>query len=132
MALESCNLFFSKPAKFAPGETYYGTGTKQPPDMHAEKILMALSLPDGKVVWRYPQVGEGESWAGTLTTSGGLVFFGDDAASLEAVEAKTGRSLWHFNTGQNMHASPMTYAVDGVQFVSILAGSDVFTFSLPR
>jgi alcohol dehydrogenase (cytochrome c) len=132
MALESCNLFFSKPAKFARGETYYGTGTKQPPDMHAEKILMALSLPDGKVVWRYPQVGQGESWAGTLTTSGGLVFFGDDAESLEAVEAKTGRSLWHFNTGQNMHASPMSYAVDGVQFVSILAGSDVFTFSLPH
>ena len=49
MALESCNLFFSKPAKFAPGETYCGTGTKLPPDEHAGKILMALSFPDGIV-----------------------------------------------------------------------------------
>ena len=83
-----------------------------------------------KLVWRYPQVGTGNSWGGTLTTAGGLVFFGDDAGSLEAVEARTGRPLWHFNTGQGMHASPMTYAVDGVQYVTIAAGSDVFTFSL--
>jgi len=35
-------------------------------------------------------------------------------------------SLWHFNTGQAMHASPMSYAVDRIQFVVIAAGSDVF------
>ncbi|MGA7906669.1 MAG: PQQ-dependent dehydrogenase, methanol/ethanol family [Candidatus Sulfotelmatobacter sp.] len=132
MALESCNLFFANPKPFAKGETYYGTGTKLPPDEHAQKILLALSLPDGKAVWRYSQVGQGKSWSGTLTTAGGLVFFGDDAGSLEAVEAQTGRVLWHFNTGQTMYASPMSYAVDGVQYVAIAAGSDVFGFSLPH
>jgi alcohol dehydrogenase (cytochrome c) len=132
MALENCNLFFSSPKRFVQGETYYGTGTKLPPDEHAQKILLALSVPDGKVVWRYPQVGQGDSWAGTLTTAGELVFFGDDAGSFDAVEARTGRALWHFNTGQNMHASPMSYAVDGVQFVAIAAGSDFFIFSLPH
>jgi alcohol dehydrogenase (cytochrome c) len=40
--------------------------------------------------------------------------------------------LWHFNTGQMMHASPMSYAVDGAQYVAIAAGSDVFSFSLPH
>jgi len=60
------------------------------------------------------------------------VFFGDDASSLEAVEATTGHALWHFNTGQRISASPMTYAVDGVQYVAISAGSDVFSFALPR
>jgi alcohol dehydrogenase (cytochrome c) len=132
LALENCNLFFSKFTPFARGETYYGTGTKLPPDEHAQKILLALSVPDGKLVWRYPLVGQGDSWAGTLTTAGGLVFFGDDSGSLQAVEATTGRALWHFNTGQTMHASPMTYAVDGVQFVAIAAGSNIFTFSLPH
>jgi alcohol dehydrogenase (cytochrome c) len=82
------------------------------------------------VVWRYPQAGSGRSWGGTLTTAGGLVFFGNDSESFEAVDASTGRSLWHFNTGQLMHASPMTYAVDGTQYVTISVGSDVFTFSL--
>jgi alcohol dehydrogenase (cytochrome c) len=132
LALENCNLFFSKFTPFARGETYYGTGTKLPPDEHAQKILLALSVPDGKLVWRYPLVGQGDSWAGTLTTAGGLVFFGDDSGSLQAVEATTGRALWHFNTGQTMRASPMTYAVDGVQFVAIAAGSNIFTFSLPH
>jgi alcohol dehydrogenase (cytochrome c) len=60
------------------------------------------------------------------------VFFGDDAGSLEAVDARTGSPLWHFNTGQTMHASPMSYAVDGAQHVAISAGSDVFSFSLPH
>jgi alcohol dehydrogenase (cytochrome c) len=132
MALEGCNTYFGSPRKFVKGETYYSTGTKVPPDEHFHKILLALSIADGKPAWRYPQIGRGDSWAGTMTTAGGLVFFGDDAGSLEAVEATTGRALWHFNTGQNMHASPMSYAVDGVQYVVISAGSDVFSFALPH
>ncbi len=132
MALESCNLFFSKPKPFTPGETFYGTGTTLLPDEHAQKTLVAYSVSEGKSVWRYPQVGRGDSWGGTLTTAGGLVFFGDDAGSLEVVDARIGRALWHFNTGQSMRASPMTYMVDGVQYVAIAAGSDVFSFSLPH
>jgi alcohol dehydrogenase (cytochrome c) len=130
MALESCNLFFAKPRPFTQGETYYGTGTKLPPDEQSQKILLALSVSDGKPAWRYPQSGRGGSWGGTLTTAGGLVFFGDDADSLEAVDAKTGQPLWHFNTGQSFSASPMTYAMGGVQYVAICAGSDIFSFAL--
>jgi alcohol dehydrogenase (cytochrome c) len=132
MATEGCNLYFASPRKFAKGETYYNTGTKVPPGEHFQKVLLALSVADGKVAWRYPQAGRGDSWAGTMATDGGLVFFGDDAGSFEAVEASTGRPVWHFNTGQTMHASPMTYAVDGVQYVAIAAGSDVFSFVLPH
>ncbi|MFZ1930661.1 MAG: PQQ-dependent dehydrogenase, methanol/ethanol family [Candidatus Sulfotelmatobacter sp.] len=131
MALETCNQYFANPKPFAQGQTYYGTGTKLPPDEHAQKILLALSVADGKPVWRYPQIGQGRSWGGTLITAGGLVFFGDDSGSLEAVDAATGRALWHFNTGQEMRASPMTYAVDGVQYVAVAAGSDIFSFVLP-
>ena len=56
----------------------------------------------------------------------------DDAQSFEALDARDGRPLWHFNTGQDMSASPMTYAVDGRQYVAIAAGSDVFSFALPQ
>jgi len=132
MALESCHLYFAKPKPFTPGETYYGTGTKLPPDEHSQKVLIALSLSDGKQAWRYPQAGRGNSWGGTLTTAGGLVFFGDDTGSLEAVDAQTGHNLWHFNTGQSFSASPMTYEMDGVQYVAVCAGSDVFSFVLPH
>ena len=132
MALENCNLVFSGPKAFAPGETYYNTGTKMPPDERAQKVLLGISVPDGKIVWRYPQIGQGNSWGGTLTTAGGLVFFADDAGSFDAVDAETGHPLWHFNTGQTIYASPMTYAVDGIQYVTIAAGSDIFSFSLPH
>ena len=132
MALESCSIFFAHPQPFAQGRTFYATGTKLAPDDHAQKILLAYSVAEGKIVWRDPQVGRGESWGGTMTTAGGLVFFANDTGALEAVEARTGRSLWHFNTGQSMRASPMSYAVDGVQHVAIASGSDVISFSLPR
>jgi alcohol dehydrogenase (cytochrome c) len=132
MALENCNIFFAHPQTFEKGQTYYATGTNQPPGEHAQKILLALSVPDGKPVWRYPQTGRGDSWGGTLTTAGGLLFVADDAGSLEALEAATGRPLWHFNTGQTFRGSPMTYAVNNVQYVAIAAGSDLFTFTLPH
>jgi alcohol dehydrogenase (cytochrome c) len=132
MALEGCSLYFGNPMPFMTGKTYYGTGAKRPPDERAQKVLLAYSVLEGKLVWRYPQVGHGDSWGGTLTTAGGLVFFGDDAGSLEAVEGRSGLAFWHFNTGQAMHASPMSYMVDGVQFVAVAAGSDVFSFSLPH
>lgn len=66
-----------------------------------------------------------------MTTAGGLVFFGDDANSFEAVDARNGKPLWHFHTGQEMSASPVSYAVAGQQYVAIAAGSDVFSFALP-
>lgn len=131
IALENCNVAFADPKPFVRGETFYDTGTKTPPGEGSKKILLALSLPEGKIVWRYAQIGAGDSWAGTMTTAGGLVFFGDDSSSLEAADAATGQALWHFNTGQTIRASPMTYAIDGKQYVSIASEGDVFTFSLP-
>jgi len=132
MALESCSVYFAKSKPFTPGETYYGTGTTFPAGEHSQKVLLALKASDGKEAWRYPQAGRGSSWGGTLATAGGLVFFADDAESLEAVDAETGHALWYFNTGQSFSASPMTYSADGVQYVAISAGSDVFSFALPH
>ncbi len=133
LALEECDVYFSSPKHeaYRPGRTYYNTGTEHVPGERGQKILLAFSVATGKLVWKYPQVGEGKSWGGTMTTAAGLVFFGDDAGEFEAVDAGTGRPLWHFSTGQLIHASPMSYAVDGVQYVAIASGSDVFSFALP-
>jgi alcohol dehydrogenase (cytochrome c) len=132
MALERCDQYFASPRKFNHGETFYNTGTKRPTNEHSQKILLALSVSDGKPAWSYPQVGRGNSSGGTLTTAGGLVFFGDAAESFEAVDAASGHPLWHFNTGQRFVASPMTYAVGGIQYVAIAAESDIFVFALPH
>lgn len=133
MALEECETYFSNPHPdpFQEGREYYSTGVKRIPAEQSQKILIAYNLEKGSFAWKYPQVGSGRSSGGTMTTAGGLVFFGDDADSVEAVDAQNGKPLWHFNTGQNMSASPMTYQVAGKQYVAIAAGSDVFSFALP-
>jgi alcohol dehydrogenase (cytochrome c) len=131
MALQACNITRARPQPFVKGESYYNTGVERIPGERGKKTLVAYNVDSGKIAWRYPQVGEGRSWAGAMSTAGGLVFFGDDAESFEAIDARTGAPLWHFNTGQNIHASPMSYAVDGKQYVAIASGSDVFTFALP-
>ena len=48
-----------------------------------------------------------------------------------AADAKSGKLLWHFNTGGTIRAAPITYRVDGKQYVAIVSKSAVFTFSLP-
>jgi len=131
MALESCSVLVLKPQAFKPRETYYSTGARHSEGDYNQKILLAYSVDGDKPAWRYVQAGRGHSAGGTMTTAGGLVFFGDDAESFEAVDAQTGKPLWHFHTGQNIAASPMSYAINSKQYVAIAAGSDIFSFALP-
>jgi alcohol dehydrogenase (cytochrome c) len=128
---ELCDIYLRKPEEFASGKTYYSTGSKRSPGDSSKKFLVAYQLGSATPAWKYPQAGNGESTGGTMTTAGGLVFFGDENQSFEAVDAKSGTPLWHFNTGQYIHASPMSYAVNGSQYVAIAAGSNVFSFALP-
>jgi len=130
-SLEDCGTFFLKPEEFAEGRTYYSTGVKHLLGESPEKWLLAYDLNSEKFVWKYRQVTSGWSSGGTMTTAGGVLFFGDDAYSFEAVDAQTGRPLWHFNTGQSVDASPMSYAIQGRQYVAVASGSDIFSFALP-
>ncbi len=132
LALEECETYFSAPTQtFKEGVEYYSTGVKRIPNEASKKVLVAFSLDTGAIAWKYPQAGRGHSSGGTMSSAGGLVFFGDDAGSFEAVDALSGKALWHFNTGQDISASPMSYAIAGKQHVAIAAGSDVFSFALP-
>jgi alcohol dehydrogenase (cytochrome c) len=132
LALEECETYFSQPTQpFQEGKEYYSTGVKRIPGEVSAKTLVAYSLDTGTFSWKYPQTGHGHSAGGTMSTAAGLTFFADDTGALEAVDAPTGKPLWHFNTGQDISASPMTYAVAGKQYVAIAAGSDVFSFALP-
>jgi len=65
---------------------------------------------------------------GMLTTAGGLVFHGDLRGAFKALDAKSGRTLWQFNTGSGISAAPMTYELDGKQYVAVVSGR---TFSIP-
>jgi alcohol dehydrogenase (cytochrome c) len=131
LAVEDCATYLLKHQEFEEGKTFYSTGVQHSRAERGKKILIAYDLATDTFAWRYPQMGLGRSSGGAMTTASGLVFFGNDAESFEAVDGHSGASLWHFQTGQNMHASPMSYAVNGKQYVAIASGNDVFTFALP-
>jgi PQQ-dependent dehydrogenase (methanol/ethanol family) len=93
--------------------------------------LRALDLDTGRIAWEIPQVGNSNNYAGTLSTAGGLVFYGQASGEFAAVDAKTGAHLWHFETQETWKASPMTYMVNGRQHVAITSGANVLAFALP-
>jgi PQQ-dependent dehydrogenase (methanol/ethanol family) len=96
-----------------------------------EKHLRALDLETGKIVWEIPQIGPTEAnYSGVLSTAGGLVFYGETGGGFAAVDASTGRTLWHFESNATWKASPMTYTVKGKQYVAIAAGSNILSFAL--
>ncbi len=131
LALESCNIYTKSSAWWEPGKSFYGGGTRRVPGETSEKFLRAIDLQTGKIAWEVPQLASGFGLAGVLTTAGGLVFFGDDSGAFAAVDAKTGQALWHFHTNESWHSSPMTYAVDGKQYLGVSVGSNIIAFALP-
>jgi PQQ-dependent dehydrogenase (methanol/ethanol family) len=93
--------------------------------------LRALDLDTGRIAWEIPQVGNSNNYAGTLSTAGGLLFYGQASGEFAAVDAKSGAHLWHFETQETWKASPMTYSVNGRQYVAITSGANLLAFALP-
>ncbi len=104
--------------EFKEGIPYWGAAVV----VDAEDMKGSISAFDteGKEVWRWesdlPVV------ASILTTAGGLVFGGTPAGQFVALDAETGELLWKFNCGSGHHSSPMTYSVDGRQFIAVPVG----------
>jgi len=66
-----------------------------------------------------------------LSTAGGLVFSGTEEGNFFALDAETGKSLWDTQLGGNIRGIPMSFAVDGKQYVAIAAGFALFVYGLP-
>ena len=129
-AREQCDIFATAPQPFEAGHAYYGSAYF--PNDGAQPFWGALRAIDpvtGKIVWEWKHVSP--TWSGVLSTAGGLVFTGDAEGNFIALEAKSGKALWHFQCGASVYSSPMTYSVDGKQYVVVAAGSTLFAFGLP-
>jgi alcohol dehydrogenase (cytochrome c) len=127
---EQCDIFSTAPQPYEAGHAYYGSAYF--PSDKAEPYqgaLRALDPETGKLKWEFRHVSP--TWSGVLSTAGGLVFTGDAEGNFIALNATSGKTLWHFQMGGAVYASPITYAIDGKQFVAIAAGSAIFTFALP-
>jgi len=129
-AREQCDVFSTAPQPYEAGHAYYGSAYF-PNDDAAPfyGALRALDPASGTIRWEWKH--PSPTWAGVLSTDGGLVFTGDAEGNFIALDAAAGKALWHFQCGASVYSSPMTYAVAGRQYVAVAAGSTLFTFGLP-
>jgi alcohol dehydrogenase (cytochrome c) len=130
VTLEQCDVFTSSAKRPEPKKNFSGGGAGPKPFELGQFFLRAYDPATGRRVWEYPMTGPAESWAGTVSTAGGVIFFGDDDGHLVAVDARNGKHLWHYQMGEGLTASPITYAVDGKQYVAIASATAIFSFGL--
>lgn len=129
-AQESGQRFVRSPQPFEPGKQYQG-GRGQGLGEPSTASIKAIDPATGATKWEY-KITRGSLAAGVLATSGGLVFAATAEGSLVGLDARTGALLWHFQTGGTIASSPISYAVDGKQFVSIAAGGVLYSLALPE
>jgi putative heme-binding domain-containing protein len=122
MTLEDCH-------EIQPPGSQPATQAAQP----SERYMRAIHIDTNEVAWEIPQTGPVilKTWSGVLATAGGLVIFGDPNGAFVAVDERKENTLWRFDTNVGMKASPMTFMVDGKQFVAVAAGSVFLCFGLP-
>jgi alcohol dehydrogenase (cytochrome c) len=97
-----------------------------------EDVYSAITAVDpqtGNKKWEY-RLSAPSTEAGILTTAGDVLFSGGRDGAFYALDARDGKLVWETNLGPSVSAGPMTYMVNGKQYVSIQCGSSLFTFAL--
>jgi len=124
MALEKCTV------NRVPG----GWRTARPPADPGKKYLRALNIETGEIAWEVPQVGpvDGKRDAGLLSTASGLLFYGDPSGYFVAADERDGKTLWRVPLNATIKTSPVTYSIDGEQFITLAVGSNIMSFGLPQ
>jgi alcohol dehydrogenase (cytochrome c) len=121
----SYSIYFAKPADGSYGWAGADYG------LWGKGVIEAIDYQTGKIRWSH-EVGPGGSGAGVLTTDAGLTFTGDSTGNILALETSNGKTLWHAGTGAPIQTSPITYELDGRQYIVTGSGGVMFAWVLPR
>jgi alcohol dehydrogenase (cytochrome c) len=121
----SYGIYFAKPADgtFGWAGADYGVWGKA--------VLEAIDYQTGKIRWSH-ELGPNGAGAGVLTTGSGLIFTGDAPGNVLALRTSDGQTLWHAGAGGSMQSSPITYELDGRQYLVTGAGGVLFAWALPE
>jgi len=135
---ENGQVYHSAPQPFEEGRQYIGRDTTpaqpvrpKPNEPAPSAGIKALDPDTGKTMWDF-KIFQASLTNGVLATAGNIVFASVRDGNIVALDAKTGQHLWHFQTGGNMAASPMSYSVQGRQYVAVSAGNTLYAFALPE
>jgi alcohol dehydrogenase (cytochrome c) len=96
----------------------------------SEAMLQAIDYKTGKVAWSHKWTGSSTVRSGLLTTASNVLFAGDAQANFVAFDAATGTPLWHAGLHASITNGPMTYELDGTQYVVVAAGDSLYAFAL--
>ncbi|MBI1762043.1 MAG: PQQ-dependent dehydrogenase, methanol/ethanol family [Acidobacteria bacterium] len=127
---ESGERYVRDNAPYEPGKGYWG-GRSLPASENNYAGIRALDTTTGAQQWEY-KVSQGSLAAGVLATAGEVLFAASREGNLIALAAKTGKPLWRFQTGGTIASAPISYAVDGKQFIALAAGGVLYSFALPE
>jgi alcohol dehydrogenase (cytochrome c) len=112
-------------------DSLYGISSSQQvaPNQTNVGSVYAISVETGKTLWRYDQRAAVLS---LLSTAGGLVFGGDANGRFRALDQRTGRVLWETNLGSPVSGYPVSFAVNGKQYVAVSTGSSLTAMGANR
>jgi alcohol dehydrogenase (cytochrome c) len=126
---DGCQIYYSTKQDFIEGQWFQGSVTGGIPTEPTTGSILAVNPATGATKWRTPTVTPPSG--GLLATAGGLVFAGDREGYLMALDAESGKPLWKFQTGGAVIAPPISYLMDGKQYVVVAAGAALMAFALP-
>ena len=128
--IESCLALVKEGGAFKRGDVYLGgsIGDTDGTTLKSYGHLSAIDPESGKIKWRYrdkyPLVG------GALATGGGLVFTGNQEGYALALDDTSGKVLWKFQTGSGIRSQPITFKLEGRQYVAIASGTGGIAVSM--
>ena len=116
----------------SPDAPTIGIGRTNPINNWTDEVgyasLKAMDPQTGEAVWSYNQYDVSDS--GMLTTATDLLFTGGREGYFHAIDARSGDLIWNVNLGGQIVMAPVTYMVDGIQYVSVISGNSLSTFAL--
>ena len=128
-AAEECDIFTNAPQKYHEGHDFLGSVYVPASGEKAWGALRAFDPFTGQRKWEFKYFTPPNG--GALSTAGGVVFAGDSDGNFVALDARSGKDLWHIQLGAAIYSSPIAYALNGRQYVVIPAGGTLFAFALP-
>ena len=116
------SMFYTKKLTPRPGKPWQSYTFFQQANEPDHGTLTAIDVTTGKIIWQNkieePMVG------GALVTSGNLVFTGEGNGRFNAFDADTGELLWHYQSSYGVNAPPVSFSIDGKQYISVAAGGN--------
>ncbi len=140
--LDTFSVYTKRPVDYTPGQQYVGAfPTMAMPALGVNAVnqrtpeeglgaIQAINPQNGEVVWRHVMNNVTDS--GVLSTASNLVFAGGREGHFYGLDAETGEELWRQTLGGQIASGPMSYQIDGRQYIAVSAGAGLFVFALPE